>query len=610
MILNLILFRDKRNFIIFEILLFLFIVFAGVLFLRFFVFTFTSAEKMRLEMYNATLHSTIEQYNHLPFLLSQDRLIHTNLVASDPDSLKALNLHLEEFNKELRTTALFILDPQGKAIASSNWNEEQSYISEDYSFRPYYTQAMKGQLGKFYGIGSTTLQPGFFLSSRIENEGKIIGVMVIKISLNDIEKAWSEGPDKIFVADEHGIIFLSVNPNWRLKSMNKLTSPVLETIEKTKQYNSNAMELVENYTCYEFLGIKLFNTSKTQSCLFPRNYRQYITIPEYNWKVASVSSMQEVYISIGVVASVILFIYLFLLMLFKYLRMRVHAQNVLKKNNDYLEREVTSRTRALRKVDQYRLNEMKDRMAAERSLQHIRSELAESNKLAALGQMVTEIAHEQNQPLAAIHALTDNARKMLDLNMYSEVDQNLNYITSVIERMSHNISEMKSFVSRNKVPKGNAANIIKAIYNSLALLNHNLERNCVERRINVSSSSLIVNCDSVGLEQIFSNLIINAVDAMEDQPIKRLDITVREDDKKITVTIKDTGAGISSEVQSRMFDSFFTTKRRGMGLGLAIVCEIVNNSNGTISADNHPDGGTMFTLTWDKLRGQDESTSS
>lgn len=602
-------FERKRYFVPVGLLLFILLLGCGYFFLRVFFSTVSDAERMRLEMYKATLYSTIEQYNYLPFLLSQDRLIHTHVISPNPASRETVNVRLASFNKALRTTALFIVDAKGQAIASSNWQEPGSYVGQDYSFRPYYTQAMEGRLGKFYGIGSTTLRPGFFLSFRIEHEGHIAGVMVVKISLNDIERAWSEGPDNIYVSDEHSVIFLSVNPHWRIKSLHALPPQVLEKFEETKQYNISAVEVVENYSCFDFHGIKLFNLNKSQSCLFPRYYRQTVAIPEFHWEMASVSSMKNVYLVTAIAATVILIAYLFLLMLFKYLRMRIRAQNILEKNNEYLEREVSARTRALKGINQRLLQAMKERIEAERTLQHTRSELAESSKLAALGQMATELAHEQNQPLAALHALTDNARKMLGRHMYAEADQNLRYIITVIERMTQNISEMKSFASRHRVPKGNA-NVIKALYNAVALLSHNLKKNRVERRINISSSSLMVGCDGHGLEQIFSNLIINAIDAMENQPVKRLDITIREHDAQVIVAIKDTGPGVPPEVQSRIFEPFFTTKRRGMGLGLAIVSEIVTSSHGTISANNHPDGGTVFTLVWAEWREQNETASS
>lgn len=109
---------------------------------------------------------------------------------------------------------------------------------------------------------------------------------------------------------------------------------------------------------------------------------------------------------------------------------------------------------------------------------------------------------------------------------------------------------------------------------------------------------LFVNCDELGLEQIFSNLISNALDSMEGSSYKRLDIAIRQANNKVIITIKDSGGGFAPEVVDRIFEPFFTTKRRGMGLGLAIVSEIVRNSNGALHASNHPEGGAVMTLTW------------
>ena len=91
---------------------------------------------------------------------------------------------------------------------------------------------------------------------------------------------------------------------------------------------------------------------------------------------------------------------------------------------------------------------------------------------------------------------------------------------------------------------------------------------------------LFVNCDELGLEQIFSNLISNALDSMEGRPNKRLDIAIRQTDNKVIITLKDSGAGFAPQVIDRIFEPFFTTKRRGMGLGLAIVRRIARLHGG------------------------------
>lgn len=559
---------------------------------------------MRLEMYKSTLNSTIEQYYILPYMLSIDKVIIQSITDSNDIQKHSLNKKIEYLNHHLKTAAIFILDVHGKAIASSNWQETGSYVGHNYSYRPYYKQAMAGLNGKFYGIGNTTNRPGFFLSTGIKQNGEIIGVIVVKISLNEIENVWSEGPENIIVTDEHSIIFLSSQPRWRLKSLQPLPINIMKKLQSTRQYSVNNLKPADYYPCFTLGGFVFLKNDAHQSCLLPEFYTQQIAIPEFNWNMMIIVPLENAYWTLSVTLAITIATYLLVLIFIKYWRMRLRNQQLLAQANEILEKQVKERTQELESINQKLIREMKERSQAEQVLQLTRSKLAESSKLAALGQMATEIAHEQNQPLAAIHSLTDNARIMLAKGMYSLVDQNLKYTISVIERMTQLMSELKTFASRHRVPKG-SADVIKVMYSAVALLNHSMEKNHVERRIKAPSIPLFVGCDELGLEQIFSNLISNALDSMEQKGDKRLDIAIYRMDQQVIVTLKDTGPGFSSQAIDRVFEPFFTTKRRGMGLGLAIVSEIVRNSNGTIRADNHPEGGAIITLSWPEWRGSD-----
>lgn len=593
--------KNRWRFHITSIFLLLLMLTISVLFLHMRFMTLVGTDKMRLEMYKSTLYSTIDQYYILPYMLSMDNIIKQSMDQPDDNVSESLNKHVEYFNTQLKTAAIFILNAQGKTIASSNWRQPGSYVGQDYSYRPYYKQAMMGLNGRFYGIGSTTNTPGFFLSTGIKREGKIVGVVVVKISLNDIENVWAEGPENIIVSDEHSIIFLSSKSQWRMRTLEPLPSQIKEKLQLTRQYSLSNILPADYYPCFTFNEFIFLKEKANQFCLFPRFYTQQISIPEFNWKMTIIVPLDNFYWTWAISLVITLILYLLVLVIIKYWRMRSHAQQLLTQANETLEMQVKERTYALESMNQKLLQEMKERSQAEHIIQLTRSELAESNKLAALGQMATEIAHEQNQPLAAIHALTDNARTMLAKKMYSQTDQNLKYIISVVERMTQLMSELKTFASRHRVPKG-SADVIKVMYSAVALLNHSMEKNNLERRIKAPASPLFVGCDELGLEQIFSNLITNALDAMEDQQRKRLDISIYKEDHKVIITLKDNGCGFSPQIIERIFEAFFTTKRRGIGLGLAIVSEIVRNSNGTIHASNHPEGGAMITLSWPEWR--------
>lgn len=595
--------NNKWKFHITSFFLLLLMLTISVLFLHMRFMTLVGTDKMRLEMYKSTLYSTIDQYYILPYMLSMDNVIKQSMNQPGDNVTENLNRYVEYFNTQLKTAAIFILNEQGKTIASSNWREPGSYVGQDYSYRPYYKQAMMGMNGRFYGIGSTTNIPGFFLSTGIKNNGKIVGVVIVKISLNDIENVWAEGPENIIVSDEHSIIFLSSKSQWRMKTLEPIPSQIKEKLQLTRQYSLSNILPADYYPCFTFNGFVFLKEKANQFCLLPRFYTQQISIPEFNWKMTIIVPLDNLYWTWAISLIITLILYLLVLVIIKYWRMRSRAQQLLTQANETLEKQVKERTHDLESMNQKLLLEMKERSQAEHIIQLTRSELAESNKLAALGQMATEIAHEQNQPLAAIHALTDNTRTMLAKKMYSQADQNLKYTISVVERMTQLMSELKTFASRHRVPKG-SADVVKVMYTAVALLNHSMEKNNLERRIKAPSRPLFVGCDELGLEQIFSNLITNALDSMEGQQNKRLDISIYKEDHKVIITLKDNGPGFSPEVIERIFEAFFTTKRRGIGLGLAIVSEIVRNSNGTIHASNHPEGGAMMTLSWPE-RGED-----
>lgn len=596
-----VLISGKKRHRIFILFLLLILISLSLIVLHIQFTTSSGINKMRLEMYKSTLYSTIEQYNILPYMLSMDNIVKQSMDADSPVTEEVLNKRVEYFNNHLKTAAIFILDASGKAIASSNWKEKGSYVGQNYSYRPYYKQAMAGQSGKFYGIGSTTRTPGFFLSIGIKKADKIVGVVVVKISLNEIEKAWSEGPEDIIVADENSIIFLSAKSQWRMKYLDPLPEKTKEKLQFTRQYSQDSLNPAEYHPCFTYKKYIFLNNTKGKLCWFPEYYAQHISFPDFNWKMMIFVPLDGMYWTFIITLTISIVVCLLAFTFLKYWRMRLHTQQLLRQANVTLEQQVRQRTQELESSNKKLVLEMQERSQAEQVLQLTRSELAESSKLAALGQMATEIAHEQNQPLAAIHALTDNTRIMLEKKMYSQVDQNLKYIISVIERMTQLISELKTFASRHRVPKG-SADIIKVIYSAVSLLNHSLEKHHIERRIKAPSMPLYVGCDELGLEQIFSNLITNALDAMEGSPYRRLDIAVSKSAGHVFVTIKDSGPGFSGDDISHIFEPFFTTKRRGTGLGLAIVSEIVRNSNGTIMASNHPEGGAIITVNWPEWR--------
>ncbi|WP_425125710.1 cache domain-containing protein, partial [Burkholderia cepacia] len=117
---------------------------------------------------------------------------------------------------------------------ASNWRDPDSFVGMEYRFRPYFIDAIKGGVGRFFGIGTVSHDPGYYISQPVRREGRIVGVAVVKLNLE-----WFQGADAsepLVVADDHGVIFLSSVPAWKYHTLKPLTGSVADSIYATRQY--------------------------------------------------------------------------------------------------------------------------------------------------------------------------------------------------------------------------------------------------------------------------------------------------------------------------------------------------------------------------------------
>lgn len=177
----------------------------------------------QLELHARTVESEINKYTYLPSVLELESNVSALLNGPTPELRQKVNDYLEGLNRRSRSRAIYVLDTTGRVLATSNWRDADSYLGEDLSFRAYFQDAVRGLPGRFYGIGSTTGEPGYYLAHGLEEQGKILGVAVIKVQLEALEARWQRARLEAFVSDENGIIILSSDPARRLKSVRPLT---------------------------------------------------------------------------------------------------------------------------------------------------------------------------------------------------------------------------------------------------------------------------------------------------------------------------------------------------------------------------------------------------
>ena len=265
--------------------------------------------------------------------------------------------------------------------------------------------------------------------------------------------------------------------------------------------------------------------------------------------------------------------------------------------NRLLEARVAERTAALRDTNARLLEEAAEREEAQAALRRAQDDLVQAGKLSALGQMSAGISHELNQPLMAIRSFADNAVKFMERGKPARASENLQRISEMTQRMGRIIQNLRAFARQENMPQ-DRVELGAVLQSALDLTRPRCEEAGVDLQVRAPSEDILVRGGEVRLGQVFVNLITNAVDAMQGQVPKRLEIDVATGDK-VSVQFRDSGPGI--EMPDKVFDPFYTTKQvgetGGMGLGLSISYGIVQSLGGQIKGSNQPEGGAVFTVT-------------
>ena len=525
------------------------------------------------------------------------------------DEIATLNLSLEQISAFTDAMAIYIMDRSGQTIAASNWNTRQSFIGKNFSYRPYFDAAMQGRLGRYFAIGTTSGQRGYYFAYPIRSAAAISGALVIKMDVSHLESLWWSHDFDIIVTDPRGVIFLSTKPEWVFKSLTPLDEAQRERIRASRQYAAIQISSLNASPGYSFGAardlISIPVTAGDGQITNKTYLRHKASIAEARWDITILSRTDRIRPQILIAAGIMGVLLVSLGLLSAYMferRRRIQEQIILQKHaRETLEEKVRLRTDDLAQANEKLRTQIAERSRAESQLRRTQKELIQASRMAALGQVSAGLSHELNQPLAAIRSYADNARAYLARSAPEKAISNLSGISELTDRMARIIGHLRTYARKDTV-KPYPTPVAAMIDEALALHQPRLKEKAVEVTKNYPRIDPLALAGEVRLQQVFANLISNAIDAMEDAPQtpseKRLTITLQTDHSHVLVSFHNTGTQIGEEDLAKLFDPFFTTKEvgEGMGLGLSISFGIIEQFGGTIKAGNHADGGVYFTL--------------
>ncbi|HEX7814632.1 NahK/ErcS family hybrid sensor histidine kinase/response regulator [Dyella sp.] len=302
----------------------------------------------QLQLRAQSLQRLIDRYRVLPDVLALDPELRQAL--SGPSSridAHALDLKLEQANGATHTSTLTLIDRNGIAVAANNWRETSSNVGLDYSFRPYFQEAMAQGRGTFYALGVSTNVAGYFIARALRDEhAQRIGVIVVKITLDALQSEWSHSDDTLLLSDAQDVVFLANRDGWAYRSLRPLAAAELARLVATRQYGNQRL-LPVRYR----LGQTLVDGSREVTLsdpVIPHGVLwRSLPLPAQRWTLHSLSSMQPVVAARRVATLATLGAWLPLILLGMFLQQRWRLARVRQQSREELERMVTHYTTAL-----------------------------------------------------------------------------------------------------------------------------------------------------------------------------------------------------------------------------------------------------------------------
>jgi len=531
--------------------------------------TIRNRSEVRLALYITNLMSELQRNSVVPQLL-----------ARDPDLIKALEDNdyslstalLLSFVDEIGAASLMLLDRDGRSVAATDRNR----LGESHRAAPYFVNAQRNNQTIYSTFRDESGAFDFVYSRKIESAGQMLGVITVEVDVPRLERGWAGVSDAVIVTDSEGTIIMATEPRWRGLKENEALQ---------RQSAPSAIERALRAT-QGWAALPADAYLRGEAVM-----RREARVPHQGWRMVSFTTYSSVREKVNGVLAIEVMGFAILLAGLFWLTSRKAASRLV-----FFQRESAE----LRALNRRLQREIAEREKVEKTLEVAEQTIAQSSKLAALGEMSAAVIHELNQPLAAMKTYLAGARLLLQRKRPEEALSSFQRIDDLLERMGAITRQLKSY-ARKGADAFEPVDTRAAVSSALSMMEPQLKTRAVNIIRTLPNEPVMMFGDRLRLEQVIINLLRNALDATKGVDNPMIEILLAAGDT-ISLQVRDNGEGI--EDLDELFEPFYTTKQPGdgVGLGLAISSGIVNDLGGRLTARHAAGGGAIFEVQLPRMK--------
>ncbi|MFT5065985.1 MAG: two-component system C4-dicarboxylate transport sensor histidine kinase DctB, partial [Reinekea sp.] len=381
--------------------------------------------------------------------------------------------------------------------------------------------------------------------------------------------------EQVFLSNKDGVVLLASDPTWRYRTLTDLSSEQRSFITATRQFPGQRLTSLD------------WQAHAAGRATIDGADRLHVTaaVLPHGWQLHYFASKAVATTRSWLVTAGIVFAAGLALSFVQIQRARRMARALKRSEDEEIQ---------LRQTNDRLAQEIQDRRTAEHRLKQTQAELDRASRLAALGQLSASVTHELGQPIAAMRNHLAAAEMTVAQN-----SPLMTKIGGLVDRME-GITRQLKFFARSDIEPFESVDLVAAMQAALALVAPNIDAGAVHIDLGTAQAPMTFRGNRLRVEQVFTNVLRNAVDALEDTPDPQISIQFGTNEAALWVEVCDNGHGLGDATLAELQEPFVTTREsgRGMGLGLAISAGIVRDHGGVMSAQNADAGGAVFRLTF------------